>query len=172
MCKIATCAVSKRLMNMQNNTRNRESNRIHQPEAQDSKTCPTFPGMCGGHSIPIKHTGLPLQIQYFNIFCVLRSRPTLVTAASGPRAKALTLRVTCQGLFLSRAALKRHISHAKACCNAGMGSRDMPIQVRAVEVMAGGGGAAGPAPSVHHQEPEYLAGNATCITQTQSLSHV
>jgi len=45
MCKIATCTVSKRLMNMQNYPRNRKSNRIHQPETQESKTCPTFPVM-------------------------------------------------------------------------------------------------------------------------------
>ncbi len=42
-----------------------------------------------------------------------------------------------------------------------MGYHDIPIQVRAVDVMAGGGGAAGPAPSIHHQEPGNLAGNAT-----------
>ena len=29
----------------------------------------------------------------------------------------------------------------------------MPIQVRAVDVVAGGGGAAGQAPSIRHQEP-------------------
>ncbi len=68
MCKIASCSVSKRFMNMQNKTRKRQSNRTHQPEAQNSTTCPTFPDMW-----PLKHTGLPLQIQYFNffVFCVL-----------------------------------------------------------------------------------------------------
>ena len=30
---------------------------------------------------------------------------------------------------------------------------EMPIQVREVDVMAGGGGGAGPAPSIRHQEP-------------------
>jgi hypothetical protein len=75
MCKIASWAVSKRLMNMQNDTRNRKSNRIHQPKAQDSKTCPTFPDVWGGHSVQIKHTGLPLQIQYFNFLCVLIEKP-------------------------------------------------------------------------------------------------
>ncbi len=43
VCKIAACAVSKRLINMQNHPRNTKSNRIHQPEAQDSKTYYTFP---------------------------------------------------------------------------------------------------------------------------------
>ena len=57
------------------------------------------------------------------------------------------------GLFLSRAAVRRHISHAQACRSAGLGHREVPIQIRAVDVMAGGGGGAGPAPSIRHQEP-------------------
>jgi hypothetical protein len=58
------------------------------------------------------------------------------------------------GLFLSRAAVRRHISHAQACRSAGLGHRrEVPIQVRAVDVMAGGGGGAGPAQSIRHQEP-------------------
>ena len=141
----------------------------------------------GGHSISI--AGL---LSIFNLFVFkLRSLPTLVTTTSGPRAKALALRVTyilicwlaslepsrpwlwnlkarararpgrhllrlcplhspsqtgqlsSQGLFLSRAAVNRHISHAKACRNAGMGYREMPIQVLAAwargSCMAGGG---------------------------------
>jgi hypothetical protein len=73
-----------------------------------------------------------------------------------------TSQLSIQGLFLSRAAVNQHISHAKACCNAGMGYREMPIQFRAVDFMAGGGGAAGPAPLIRHQEPGNLAENATC----------
>ena len=75
-----------------------------------------------------------------------------------------TGQLSSQGLFLSLAAVNRHISHAKACRNAGMGPgyREMPIQVRTVDVMAGGGGAAGPAQSIRHQEPGNLAENATC----------
>jgi hypothetical protein len=44
-----------------------------------------------------------------------------------------------------------------------MGYHEMPIQVRAVDVMAGGGGAAGPAPSIRHQEPGKLAGTTTYV---------
>ena len=69
MCKIAACAVSKRLMHMQNNTWIRKSNRIHQPEAQDSKTCPTSPDMLGASRWPLNWYGLPLQIRYFNFLC-------------------------------------------------------------------------------------------------------
>ena len=56
-------------------------------------------------------------------------------------------------LFLSRAAVHQHIAQAKACRNSGLGHREMPIHVRALDVMAGGGGGAGPAPSIRHQEP-------------------
>ncbi len=41
-------------MDSQNYPRNRTSNRIHQPEALDSKTCPTYPLMRSGHSIPFQ----------------------------------------------------------------------------------------------------------------------
>ena len=64
-----------------------------------------------------------------------------------------TGQLSSRGLFLSRAAVRRHISHAIACRSAGLGHREVPIQVRAVDVMAGGGGGAGPAPSIRHQEP-------------------
>ena len=67
------------------------------------------------------------------------------------------------GLFLSRAAVNRHIGHAKACRSAGMGYREMPIQIRAVDVMAGGGGGAGPAPSIRHQAPGTQAGLCTML---------
>ncbi len=66
--------------------------------------------------------------------------------------------LSSHGLFLSRAAVNRHIGHAKACRSAGMGYREIPIQIRAVDVMAGGGGGAGPAMSIRHQEPGTQAG--------------
>ena len=49
-----------------------------------------------------------------------------------------------------------------------MGYSEMPrpIQVRA-DVMAGGGGAAGPAQVISHQEPGKLAGTLTQGTNTQ-----
>ena len=61
--------------------------------------------------------------------------------------------LSSRGLFLSRSAVNRHIAHAKPCRNAGMGYSEMPIQIRAVDVITGGGGGAGPAPSIRHQEP-------------------
>ena len=110
------------------------------------------------------------------VFMASRAIPPTVGQGKGPAAGSgpqvsryvcvhctQTGQLSSQGLFLSRAAVNRHISHAKACRNAGMGYREMPIQVqvRAGDVMAGGGGAAGPAPSIRHQVPGNLAGNAT-----------
>jgi hypothetical protein len=43
------------------------------------------------------------------------------------------------------------------------GYREIPIQIRAVNVMAGGGGGAGPAPSIRHQEPGTQAGICTIM---------
>ncbi len=42
-----------------------------------------------------------------------------------------------------------------------MGYREMPIQVLAVDVMAGGEAAAGPAQAIRHQQPGKLAGATT-----------
>ena len=71
MCKIAACAVSKRLMNMQHNDRNRKSNRIHQPEAQDSKTCPTIPDIWGEVATPFLSNTQGYLFRFsILIFCV------------------------------------------------------------------------------------------------------
>ena len=65
--------------------------------------------MGDGSSLRISvEQGLPLQVQYFNNFCVPKvliekpahtdpslTRSEKITAASGPLAKALALRVTC-----------------------------------------------------------------------------
>ena len=71
--------------------------------------------------------------------------------------------LSSHGLFLSRAAVNRHIGHAKACRSAGLGYREMPIQIRAVDVMAGGGGGAGPALSIQHQASGTQAGLCTIM---------
>ena len=71
-------------------------------------------------------------------------------------------------LFLSCAAVRRHrdIAHAKACHShgAGLGHREVPIQVRAVDVMAGGGVGAGREPTkwlctqtIHWIDTQYLS---------------
>ena len=59
--------------------------------------------------------------------------------------------LSSRGLFNIWAAVRRHISAAKACSAADLGFREMHLDVRAGDVMAGEGGAAGPAPDVRHQ---------------------
>ncbi len=54
-------------------------------------------------------------------------------------------------MFLNRASVRRHIAALKPCRDANMGIREILLEVRAGDVMAGGGGAAGPAPDVRHQ---------------------
>ena len=54
-------------------------------------------------------------------------------------------------LFLHRAAVLRHISASPACRAAKVGIRTIQVEALAGDVMAGAGGAAGPAPDVRHQ---------------------
>ncbi len=44
-----------------------------------------------------------------------------------------------------------HTAASKPCCDANMGIREILLEALAGDVMAGGGGAAGPAPDVRHQ---------------------
>jgi hypothetical protein len=62
-----------------------------------------------------------------------------------------TSQLSSRGLFLSRAAVHRHIGHSKPCSAAKMGIREIQVEVRASNVMARARGAAGPAPDVRHQ---------------------
>ena len=62
-----------------------------------------------------------------------------------------TGQLSSRGLFLSRAAVRRHIAASKQCCAAKMGLREIQVDVRTSDVMAGAGGGAGPAPDVRHQ---------------------
>jgi hypothetical protein len=57
-------------------------------------------------------------------------------------------------MFLNRANVRRHIAASKPCrleTDGNMGIREILLEARAGDVMAGGGGAAGPAPDVRHQ---------------------
>ena len=54
-------------------------------------------------------------------------------------------------LLIHRAAVPRHIAASTACRAAKAGIRTIQVEARAGDVMAGAGGAAGPAPDVRHQ---------------------
>ena len=53
----------------------------------------------------------------------------------------------------------RHIRASKPCFAAGLGFKEILVEARPGDVMAGAGGAAGPAQEVRHQPPrktEYI----------------
>ncbi len=56
-------------------------------------------------------------------------------------------------LLLNWAGVRRHIHASKACFAADLGFKVIHVDARAGDVMAGAGGAAGPAPDVCHQPP-------------------
>ena len=62
-------------------------------------------------------------------------------------------RLSSRGLFLHRAAVRRHISASKACFAADLGYKEIHVDALPGDVMAGAGGTAGPAPEVRHQPP-------------------
>ena len=66
-----------------------------------------------------------------------------------------TGKLSSRGLFLrvARAAVRRHISATKSWREAGLGFREVHVEARAGDVMAGAGGAAGPALDIGYQPP-------------------
>jgi hypothetical protein len=68
-----------------------------------------------------------------------------------------TGQLSSRGLFLSRAAVHRHIAASKPWSAAKMGIREIQVDVRTSDVLAEAGGAAGSAPVVRHQ-PEGTSG--------------
>ncbi len=123
---------------------------MQQPEALDSKT---FPVMAGSSFVRMSD-GQVLPLQLLIIF--FSRRP----AASGPRAEALALVLPDSEL---PAIEPSRLWETRA------GYRNIPIQIRAVDVMAGGGGGAGPAPLIRHQEPGTQPGIRTIMIYTQKF---
>ena len=65
--------------------------------------------------------------------------------------------LSSRGLFLNRAGLRRHIAASKASFAADCGFKEIHVEAQAGDVMAGAGGAAGPAPDVRHQPAGKIA---------------
>ena len=65
--------------------------------------------------------------------------------------------LSSRGLFLNRAGVRRHIAASKACFAADRGFKEIHVEALAGDVMAGAGGAAGPAPDVRHQPAGNIA---------------
>ncbi len=77
-----------------------------------------------------------------------------------------TCKLSISGLFLTRAAVRRHISATKSCREADLDFREVHVEARAGDVMAGAGGAAGPAPDVRHQPP----GDTECCERKEKTN--
>ncbi len=63
-----------------------------------------------------------------------------------------TGQLSSRGLFLSREAVHRHIAASRPCSAAKMGIREIQVDVRTSDVLAGAGGAAGSAPDVRRSD--------------------
>jgi hypothetical protein len=72
-----------------------------------------------------------------------------------------TGQLSSHSLFLNWASVRRHIARSKPCFQAQLGFHEIHVQARAGDVMAGGGGAAGLAPSIRHQPPGALTRSMT-----------
>jgi hypothetical protein len=64
-----------------------------------------------------------------------------------------TGQLSSRGLFLNQDSVRRHIAASKHCRAADLGYRQIQVEARSGDVIAGAGGAAGPAPDVRHQPP-------------------
>jgi hypothetical protein len=73
-----------------------------------------------------------------------------------------------RGLFLSQAAVWQHLAASKPCFTAKLGFLEIQVNVLTSDVMAGAGGAAGPAPDVRHQ-PEGNKFHTQCIDTLHDL---
>ena len=113
--------------------------------------------LINGVQFTCKSVGPPIQCGVTRFVCVNCTK---------------TGKLSSRGLFLNRAAVRSHISAAKACFAADLGfsgSRvdaaakacfaadlgfsEIRVDARSGDVMAGLGGAEGPAPDVRHQPP-------------------
>ena len=79
-----------------------------------------------------------------------------------------TGKLSSRGLFLNRAAVRRHIAASKHCRDAEEGIRTIQVEALAGDDMAGAGGAAGPAPDIRHQ-PAGDVHPQFCIQHTNTL---
>ncbi len=89
---------------------------------------------------PASHAGQPVTLAVTRFVCVNCSA---------------TCHLTSHGLFLHRAGVRRHIraSESKACFAASLSFKEIHVEARPSDVMAGVGGAAVPATDVRHHPP-------------------
>jgi hypothetical protein len=158
-------------MDLQNYPRFRKSNRT-QPEALDSKTSSTFPVMAGSSFWRMSDEQV-LPLQYFNIFFVLKGlieRPAQHNlSAAGPRHWHWYCQTQSYLHFEHCIWMTSIEPTGSRLWETRVDYREIPIQIRAMDVMAGGGRGAGPAQSIRHQEPGTQARICTIIIKTQTF---
>ena len=79
-----------------------------------------------------------------------------------------TRQLSSHWLFLNCASVRRHIVRSKPCMDAHLGYREILVQARAGDVMAGGGGTAGLAPSIRYQAPGAQTRRVTATMYTHT----
>ena len=90
-----------------------------------------------GQGLPIRLSGaVPVSLSWQDVNCTATSH------------------LSSRWLFLHQARVCRHISASKPCFAAGLGFKEIHVEARPGDVMAGAGGAAGPALDVRHQPPD------------------
>ena len=112
---------------------------------------------------PILLAALAFAVMASSIPISASALSDVLAAGAGPGRAGRVTRFVCahctstgklssHGLFLNRAAVRRHIAASKPCHAADAGIQTIQVEeARAGDVMAGAGGAAGPAPDVRHQ---------------------
>ena len=97
---------------------------------------------------------------------------TLFVCADCTATGQLSSRCLFQVLNPPAGAVRRHIAAAKLgpCCAANMGFREIHVEARPGDVMAGGGGAAGPAPDIQHHQPPGDASLQQCTVITYTAT--
>ena len=81
----------------------------------------------------------------------------------GTVSRFVCVHCTSTGKLSSRSLFLPRLS-SRCCREVGLGFREVHVQARAGDVMAGAGGAAGPAPDVRHQPP----GEKECFQQNKA----
>ena len=92
-----------------------------------------------GQGLPIRLSGaVPVSLSWQDVNCTATSH------------------LSSRWLFLHRARVRSHIrasNSVKPCFAAGLSFKEIHVEALPGDVMAGAGGAAGPAPDVRHQPP-------------------
>jgi hypothetical protein len=91
------------------------------------------------------------------VVAIMASQASVLAAGLAQGLRCLATRFVCakctetgqlssRGLFLSQAAVRRHLAASKPCFTANLGFREIQVDFKTSDVMDGAGGTVGPAP--------------------------